>query len=258
MALPTLADGTLVKAADHWNPLVGDVNAASSGLATESGTRAGADAAINTRLNSLISAGGISDLPTWKTTIDAAVSSYSSQLGALNTAVGIPYSNPASLATRVTTLESGTPVRPYLHAYQATAQAAVASGSVFSVIFDAETLDNINGHSTSVNPTRYTPSVAGRYECIGGIAYAPNTAGDRIAQFRKNSLQVVGDAPYGAMPAMNGASLAAGFAYAFATLQCNGTTDYIELWGQHNAGVSLATTVASSTTSFMIVKWVAA
>lgn len=145
--------------------------------------------------------------------------------------------------------------RPYCHAFQSVTQ-NLTNLVAAAVTMTSETLDNTNGHSTSTNTSRFTPTVGGWYRCIGGVCFAGNVTGDRQAGFRKNG-NTVDEAPYGGMPGMNGASFLAGFAYAFADIQCNGTTDYIELWGAQNSGGTLATFVSGgSVNSFMICEWV--
>jgi hypothetical protein len=129
MTAPILEDGTIVNADDHWNPMASEANATAAGLATEITNRSNADAAINTRLNSNIAGGGISDLPTWKTTIDnrttdastgnaalgtrmtaaeGTITSHTGSITTLNTRTTDASTGNVALGTRVTTLESRT------------------------------------------------------------------------------------------------------------------------------------------------------
>jgi len=147
--------------------------------------------------------------------------------------------------------------RPYLHAYQSSTQ-SIANTTDTAITMGAEILDTISGHSTVSNTSRYTPNVAGYYRCIGNVAWAGSTAGDRAAQFRLNGSAAATNAPYAPMPALNGAAFLGGSSgLAVATFQMNGTTDYIELWGSQNSGGSLSTNV-TGTNSFMIIEWIAA
>lgn len=147
-------------------------------------------------------------------------------------------------------------LKPYLHAYQSVAQ-NLTTAVAAAITMTQEVIDTLNGHSTSSNTSRYTPSVAGYYRCIGQVMFAVSTAGDRSAYFGLNGSRS-DNAPYGAMPAMNGAGFVGGCAFAFATLHCNGTTDYIELFGSQNSGGTLATLVTSAfTNSMMIIEWMA-
>src|SRR6185436_5732863 len=76
MAVPMITDDTVVTAAGWWNPLATLANTVETNLATEISTRSTADTAINARLNSTIAATGISDLPTWKTSVDATLARF--------------------------------------------------------------------------------------------------------------------------------------------------------------------------------------
>lgn len=146
----------------------------------------------------------------------------------------------------------------YLHVYQvAAATQTLTTATWTEITFTGEILDTINCHSTSVNTARYTPNVPGYYKCAGAVAFAVSTTGDRVAQFRKNGSVLTGAAPYEGEPAMNGTGLSFGFARADATIACNGSTDYISLWGQHNHGSNLGTASDANSCSFMICQWVA-
>lgn len=158
------------------------------------------------------------------------------------------------------TAANNSPVgRPYLHAYQSsTGTQTLTTTTATAITFDAEILDTLGAHSTSVNPSRFTPTVAGYYKCIGQVCFAVDTTGDRTAWFHKNGASVTGATPYGGIPAMNGTGLSYGFAHAFATILCNGSTDYIELFGEHNKGSNLATASDGNSCSYMIIEWVSA
>lgn len=71
MAVPLITDETIVNADDWWNPLSVLANGNEANLTAEVATRSAADTAINSRLNSTIAAGGISDLPTFRTTVNS-------------------------------------------------------------------------------------------------------------------------------------------------------------------------------------------
>jgi hypothetical protein len=139
--------------------------------------------------------------------------------------------------------------RPYVHFYHTAAQ-TFTTGVHAAVTFAGELVDTIGGHSTSVNTSRYTPNVAGKYLCLGMVAYNPDDAdGTRLGQFRKNGTAPTG-AGYSGFPAF-----ISGFSHqtalAIATIDVNGSTDYIELWGGQDAGNNVATD-ASGHPSFML------
>lgn len=142
---------------------------------------------------------------------------------------------------------------PYFHGIQVVTQ-TLTTATPTAITFTSEIVDTHNWHSTSSNTSRYTPQIAGYYQCIGFVSFAADTTGDRVAAFRKNGSRLDG-ANYGSMPALNGAVYAAGSCWAAATILCNGTTDYIELWGEHNKGSNLATAYAATlNASFMIIE----
>jgi hypothetical protein len=143
---------------------------------------------------------------------------------------------------------------PKLHAYQSSAGTVTLTTGVDALIpFDAEISDTINGHSIVTNNSRYTPTVAGKYKCFGQVATAVNANGNRIAHFRKNGNRDLG-APYSGFRAPVGAD-SIGVAVAGALISCNGTTDYIELWGYQSSGGNLATFSDASSNSFMQIEY---
>jgi len=139
---------------------------------------------------------------------------------------------------------------PYLHVYQTAAQ-SLATGTAAALTFGGELHDTISGHSTSVNTSRYTPNIAGKYLCLGSLATDPIAAGQRTAQFRKNGAAVTGNG-YTGFDSF-GAGFSHNSAVAFATISVNGTSDYIELWAGQDSGGSLATDATHP--SFMICRW---
>lgn len=143
-------------------------------------------------------------------------------------------------------------LKPYLHAYQTVTQTLTTSVWA-EITMDAEAVDTLSGHSVVTNTARYTPTVAGWYRCTGQVGFAVNGTGSRLAQFRKNGAQV-DTAPYG--PSV--AQAVNGGAWAHGTISCNGTSDYISLWGWQSSGAGLATAyVAGNVMSTMMIEWVA-
>jgi hypothetical protein len=107
MAVGMLTAGTVVKAVDHWNPLATLANTTEAGLATEITNRTTAVAAINTRLANNIAGGGISDLPSWKTTIDNRTTDASTGNSALGTRMTAAESSITTLTARTTNASTG-------------------------------------------------------------------------------------------------------------------------------------------------------
>lgn len=145
---------------------------------------------------------------------------------------------------------------PILHMYQSTTQ-SLADTTWAAITMNAEFIDTQNGHSTTVNNSRFTPNRAGLYELFGQVSFAVNSVGDRGAQFRKNGSQII-QAPYGVYRAPATAAFF-GAANCSATIELNGTTDYIELWGIQNSGAALSTASTSPfVNSYVIGRWIAA
>jgi len=143
---------------------------------------------------------------------------------------------------------------PYLWAYQ-TAIQTLTSTVAAAIGMGGELADTAAGHSTGLNPSRYTPPIPGRYDCDGGVLFAGSTAGDRSANFRVNGAQVEG-APYGSAGALNGAGFVAGYVTCAASVFLNGTTDYVELWAVQNVGGNLDTFSSGFNKSWMRIRWV--
>lgn len=146
------------------------------------------------------------------------------------------------------------PFVPYAHIYQVDGgQQAILNATATAITFTAEVTDNVNGHSTVTNTSRFTPNVAGTYRCHGGVAMENTAAGPMLAQFRKNGSVVAGASPYGILHAVNQGSVA-NVAHARGSFSMNGTTDYLELWTTHVFGSTRNTfaTIAGDATSHAI------
>lgn len=94
-------------------------------------------------------------------------------------------------------------------------------------------------HSTSVNTSRITPTVAGYYEFSGAVSLAGNTTGFRTHSIGKNGVR---QAPEGGVYTSSG--LPAGptvlvLPQITTILAMNGTTDYAELFCYQNSGGAL-------------------
>jgi len=109
--------------------------------------------------------------------------------------------------------------------------------------FDVDTdyLGN-QGHSNSVNPSRYTVNWPGQYECSGGVSFNANATGARGCYWAVSGTRVLGcevvtpTTPGGP----NHGSTARG------ELIYLNIGDYVELWGYQTSGAPL-TTIANLT-----------
>jgi len=91
---------------------------------------------------------------------------------------------------------------------------------------------------------RFTPLVAGYYQVNGGIAFSPNATGFRFITIFKN-----GTAIKGGQNLPGGSTNFLGITVA-ALVFLNGSTDYLELFGNQNSGSTLTTTTSASETYF--------
>lgn len=121
-----------------------------------------------------------------------------------------------------------------------------------AMAFDLETYDEYNGHSNVTNNTRYTPPVAGTYLVFGAVAFHNTAAGPMSANIRKNGSVVTGQPP-GIMHAVNQGQIA-NVAQTHALIDCNGTTDYIELYGFHAFGGATNTLLGGWITGMTVVR----
>jgi hypothetical protein len=107
------------------------------------------------------------------------------------------------------------------------------------ITFDAEDVDNDNGHSTSTNTSRYTPQTAGRFQLSGAISWASNATGLRNAEWWKNGSAVNGAGT--SFTTINGSTTR--YPARMITELANGSTDYFELTGFQTSGAALNTAV---------------
>lgn len=153
-------------------------------------------------------------------------------------------SGPAAANTFLTTV-------PIFMGYNSAGQ-TFTSGTGAAVALDAENVDSDNGHSNTVNNSRYTAQVAGWYAVSGVISYAANATNVRIAYIQKNGTTTPGaDAELSAASA--GVSC---IATNTALVQLN-VNDYVELWGFQNSGSPVALAAGTQTSTGMSVWWVA-
>jgi hypothetical protein len=129
---------------------------------------------------------------------------------------------------------------------------SITHSTFTAITFTTEDYDNQGGHSTTVNTSRYTCQVAGRYLISGKVAFVSNTTGRRGTQWRVNGSQVQGsqvllssgdDADETQYPALTMTVLLA-------------VNDYVELFAIQQSGGSLNTSVTDAhTQSVMQVRW---
>jgi hypothetical protein len=144
---------------------------------------------------------------------------------------------------------SGSPEKPMCILRRST-NLTVATAVQTAVPWDVEDLDTHGWHSTSVNTSRITPTVAGWIRFSGQITYgaAAGGPGRRALQFRRNGTT----AHWGELiPGLAAANLAP---FASRDISMNGTTDYIELVAFQDSGSSITT--ADLTNTFLTAEFV--
>lgn len=288
LTIPTRLTGYLVTAA-AWNELVNGVNTESVALdtvETRTTDTSGSVGIGNQRLSDRLGSGvsntanvttgtataQLTDLRTRVTTVETRTTDVSGAVGignqrlsdrlgsgvdnTTNVTTGTATAQLTDLRARVAVLEAaGVAVVPRLSCRQVNGSTqTITANTPVAITMTGEDQDNINCHSTSSLTSRYTPNVAGEYECHGAVAVdnALTTGTGLTAQFRKNGAMNV-RAPYGMLFAQNQSFVANVIQAQSCTFQMNGTTDYIELWGNSSA---TTTTFANTVdqVSYMIIK----
>ena len=145
--------------------------------------------------------------------------------------------------------EAGGSRRPLCKIRQTVAQSIPASTST-AITFDTEDIDYDNGHSITVNTSRYTAQTAGWYLACFMVAYSGNATGSRGAFLRLNGTTGVngGAAVVQAAPATNATDVAG------ATLVYLNVGDYVEVTAIQGSGGSMNTDVGDQ--SSLTIQWV--
>ena len=139
-------------------------------------------------------------------------------------------------------------LNPPIAQYMQTSAQAIAATTMTSITWPTPVYDSYGGYAAGT-PTRYTPQVAGWYLAIGNVAFAANAVGARAAQFAKNGATVVNQ--------IAGTNATASFNSVLGVtslINCNGTTDYFELQGEHTSTTNPLNTAPAVTS--MTVLWI--
>lgn len=137
---------------------------------------------------------------------------------------------------------------PHCFVYQSSVTAT--SSSLGPVDMDAEQSDPLGWHNPASNPSRVTPTIAGWYHVVGGVAFAANTTGYRLVQLlHSNGNRIAEQRSNTASTSVAWVVNVAGYAYF------NGTTDYVVVAALQNSGGSL-NTIAGLGLTFLQVQYV--
>ena len=137
-------------------------------------------------------------------------------------------SNTATLpAATGTVMVSGN--MPAFSAYGTSGQ-SIANGVWTKIAYNTELFDTNSNYDNATN-YRFTPTVSGYYQINANIFTSANATGLAFIAIYKNGTAYC----YGnVVPNSNG-----GYITINSLLNCNGSTDYVEIYAYQNSGVSL-------------------
>lgn len=136
---------------------------------------------------------------------------------------------------------------PRCRAWQNAAQ-SIPNTTATAVLLDTEDIDTEAIHSTAVNTSRMTIVTAGRYRCIGQVAWANNATGYRGIQLWKTGAQ---------RAFQRQQAVAAGvgnITQITEEILCT-PGDYIELFAEQTSGGALNLLAGTSALTFLHVVW---
>jgi hypothetical protein len=181
-------------------------------------------------------------------TVNNASASASTSSGALlvtNGGLGVG-GRVSATSFYITTATGTTPVPvgygPIMSATLSVQQASVASGTPTKVTFQTKEYDTGNYYDNTSN-FRYTPLVAGFYQVSASVQPAASGTGLVGVSIYKNG---------GAYKSGNkfGNNASGVICTADGIVQCNGTTDYIEIWFTQSTGAAMTLPISSTATFF--------
>lgn len=125
-----------------------------------------------------------------------------------------------------------------------------SGASATAISWNLAVLDRLTGWNSGVNPTRYTPNVPGWYTFSGSVSFVANTTGGiRGTVWRKNGSAFDGDVSRPHVNVIGNATVTA--EAVTLPLAMNGTTDYVELAGLHDASADINTSTGGFDCVFM-------
>lgn len=134
--------------------------------------------------------------------------------------------------------------RPAGRLRQGTAQTGIVNSTATAITFTAsDEIDTDGFHSTSTNTSRVTPTVAGLYQVQGGVAIAGATDFTAVQAY----LALNGSALAPAHRITPGTASQTLVLPVSALIQCNGSTDYFEIYYvATRSGAGTSSTVVSA------------
>lgn len=126
---------------------------------------------------------------------------------------------------------------PAFSAYQSSAQSALTSNTWTKILYQTEEFDTNANYDTSTS--RFTPTVAGYYQVNASVFWPATTTFSGIRIYKNGS---------SAKQGQWSGSASAGNAVVSALIYMNGSTDYLEIYG--NTQTSQSTTASQSEVYF--------
>lgn len=142
---------------------------------------------------------------------------------------------------------------PMFRGRQANTQSTLTATWTAMILDASPDIDTESGHSTTVNPTRYTSQVSGWYWAEGFVAWGSVTGGTSRVDA---SLAINGTLTLGAQQSLLSAPPTSATAVVAAGLIRLNAGDYVEIQGRQNTGSTISTVVASDTCPTLNLFWV--
>jgi len=164
----------------------------------------------------------------------------SSVIIAGNTSGTITLDAPAVAGTTTLTLPTTTSTLaingPAFSAYQSSSQTGIASSVFTKILFQTEEWDTNNNFASST----FTPTVAGYYQINAAVAWVAGYSTGILSIYKNGSIYKDGVS----LPTSTYRSTVNAIVY------CNGSTDYVEIYGQQLSGSSGSIAAAINYTYF--------
>jgi len=125
---------------------------------------------------------------------------------------------------------------PAFSAYQSSSQTGIASSVFTKILFQTEEWDTNNNFASST----FTPTVAGYYQINAAVAWSAGYSTGILSIYKNGSIYKDGVS----LPTSTYRSTVNAIVY------CNGSTDYIEIYGQQLSGSSGSIAAAINYTYF--------
>lgn len=179
------------------------------------------------------------DAPAGFSQIEDLAEAVETTIDGIDDRLDVAETNITSSQASITALQAKTTSKPLCILTKTAVQSIANAGAVLT--FDGEVFDSHNMHSTSVNTSRITPTVAGYYRFEGIVHWSAVTGARRGLGIRING----GTIYYGGIS--TGTAVGAIGHPASLIIYMNGTTDYAEAYAFQDSGSATNTADQTST-----------